>query len=349
MRLGLDVGNAKVKLALDVEGETRFATHLPPYRAERRYDRAADFEEGIDAAVERVLEGRPRDGVEAAVAVTSSGYSYPSFEEGVRHTAAILARALPDARCFLLSGRAEPVATEAIGRGEAAFDQLAFTNASGAVVLARQAAFRGLVVDIGGSTAGTTVLADEGVDPAAFADPAGWLDHRLRHGKLCWIGAESTPLEMLLPEVTLGGRAYPVIPRGVPFRNVSLLLELVDPARLKRLSFFGLLPGRDLALRALADALGADRTMLSDDALLDAAHQLADAAVARLAAAFARARQTASPNARERALVFGIGAPLAERALASIGVEVERGADRWGPKPAEIASVVGALEAARRA
>ena len=38
-----------------------------------------------------------------------------------------------------------------------------------------------------------------------------------------------------------------------------------------------------------------------------------------------------------------------KRALASIGVEVERGADRWGPKPAEIASVVGALEAARRA
>ena len=60
MRLGLDVGNAKVKLALDVEGETRFATHLPPYRAERRYDRAADFEEGIDAAQRLCDEARQR-------------------------------------------------------------------------------------------------------------------------------------------------------------------------------------------------------------------------------------------------------------------------------------------------
>jgi len=304
-------------------------THLPPYRAEKRYARHEDFAEGIAAALAKVGD------VSRIVAVQSAGYAYPSYAEGARHVLETLRR---HGDAYLLDGRGEVVSE--VGEDPT---RVAFTNATGAVVLARRAGFRGLVVDIGGSTAGTTVVGEE-VDPPAFADPRGWLDHRLRHGKLCWVGAESTPLEALTDEVRIGSRRYAVIPRGVPFRNVSLVLGLVPEARLQRLSFFGLLPARRMALRAIADAVNLDLEMASEDELLEVARQLADAARARLRRAFEAALATGSA---ETAMVFGIGAPLAAPVLAAMGLEVTLGAELVGAERAEIASAYGALVAAR--
>lgn len=357
LALGVDVGNAKIKIAVGAPGgPVEVSVHLPPYNARRGYGRHDDFARGIPDAIDAALRERDRARVAVAALVTSAGYAYPTYAEGARHVCGVLAEALPDAECFALSGALTLVpAGEVASAGPEVVGTLPFTNATGAVHLARRAVAlgdppRGLVLDTGGQTTGIAILAGEQVDPAALADPSAWLDHRLRNGKLAWIGAETTPLEALLREAAVGDRRYPVIPRGVPFRNVSLLCELVPARELSRLSFFGVLPGRAMALRAVADAVNLDPEMATEDELLGVARQMADAAIDRLAEAIERARATAPPGCADRAIAFGLGAPgLARRALLRAGLAEERitvAHDLLPARLADEASCYGACHAA---
>lgn len=344
--LGVDVGNAKVKLCLiDLASfATSWTSRGLPYDGRRGADRRRDFEVGLPAAIAEVVAGRR---VITAVAVTSNGYAYAAYDDGARHTAGVLAAALPavDVRIMTIDGRAIPAAEVERERGT-----VPFTNGVGAAHLARRgdalgAPASGLVIDTGGDTSQVNPVVDGEIDPVAAADPAGPLDHRLRHGKFVWVGSQSTPLEALADEVDVGGRRYPVIPRGVTFDSVASLLGLIPEAEAAKLTLFGLHPGRELALRAIAEAVNLDRTMVGDDALLDVARQLHDRAVGRLAEAVRRARATLPPRAQARAIVFGLGARLAAAALRRAGYAEDAivdGADVVGPERAVIASVYGA-------
>lgn len=353
LALGLDVGNAKVKLCAGRPNEApRWVSVTLPYDARRPYARQADFDAGIPRAIEALVQG---EHVACAVAVTSAGYAYPTFDESVVHIAELLRRCLPNADTRLLSFDGETVSTERVLRGDTLLrGPLAFTNPMGAVVLARAndalgSPPWGLVLDTGGSTTGTVILAGEVNDPVALRDRAAYTYHRVQHGKLAWVGVQTTPLEALAHEVSVGGRSLPVVPRGVPFENVAVLLDLLPKAHAKKLGFFGLLPSKDDARRALADSIGLDRTFVSDEAIDVLARELHHRAIDVLARALSRVLETAPEAARRRAVCFGLGArSLAKPALERAGVsDVVLAEDLMAAELAVVASCYGAFVAAR--
>lgn len=345
--LGLDIGNASIKLCLAAPDRLVGHTSVPvPYRNPGSYDRAPDFAEGIPAALSAFLADRPAPAV--VVAVTSNGYSHPSFADGVRATFATLAGCLPDARVLALDGRAGLVPSERIA-DEPSDDlgPVAISNGMGAVRLARHVLpARGttLVVDNGGSTAAGTLLRDGRVVPADVPD-AAWTDGRTRTGRLTWMGLRTTPLEALASEVPVGSRVYPVIPRGVPFECVSVVLGLLPDRIARQRALFGLGPSMDVARRGLADALGVDRTSLSDAELDGVAQVLLDRALDRLAAGFRTLLQEA-PEGVDRAVLFGLSTrSLTRPALVRAGVPADRillAEDRFGELAAREASSFGA-------
>lgn len=364
LALGVDVGNAKIKLCVGRAGEApRWLSRPLPYDASRPYARGRDFERGVPAALDELL-GASSERPLVAAAVTSAGYAYPSFDACTAHLARVLREALPTTRVGMLSGTLELVPAEACEAGAPALlGPIAFSNPCGAAVLARRLELfgpdgGGLVLDTGGQTTGTVVLEPGGVvDRAALTAPSRHIEHRVAHGKLAWVGLETTPLEALAGEVVVrlerGPTTLPVVPRGVPFSVVAALLGLGDPARAKKLALFGLAPSRDDALRALADAVGLDRALVCDDALVELARGFHELAITRLARELGRALASAPPACRGRAALFGLGAQhLARPALVRAGVPeagLVMGHTHLGHELAEAASCVGAWHAALEA
>jgi len=350
--LGLDVGLAKLKLCAGTDLAPRWTSGTLPYDARAPYARAHDFAAGIPAAVRSFVAP---EAVTTVVAVTSAGYGYPSFHASVVHLAEVLDALFPHAARGLLSFSGQVVSTTEVRAGDGAVHgPLAFTNPAGAAYVARArgllgAPADGLVLDTGGSTTGTVIVADGVTDPAAAAEGAHYTHHRVRHGKLAWYGLQTTPLEALADEVMLEGDPVPVVPRGVPFENVAALLDLLPAARARKLSFFGLMPSRSQARRALADAVGLDPTYVSEEAACALARTFHERAITKLAEALRRALATAPEAATRRAVCFGLGAEaLAKPALARVGVgEVSLARDHMPEDLAEVASVYGAYLAAR--
>ena len=327
--LGIDVGNAKVKFcALDQKTKTlRFSSRNLPYTDKLRYRRHEDFEEGIPRELSEFMgdENWPAESV--AVAVTSSGYAYPSYGEGVSHLFLLLKRCLPDFRVFALDGAAEAAPVDEILKNDPAIlCPIEFSNGMGAVQLAMRLEALAdsqdyLVLDTGGSTTAITPVIGGRVDPAAFNNPQRHLDHRLQNGKLTWIGVQTTPLEYLAHEVAVGGRRYPVIPRGVTFDNVAAVLDLLPPKLARQMTLFRIIPDRWLALRAVADAVNLDFMMANEEELETLASNFHRLAIERLAEGIRAALKTV-PAACKKAIAFGIGAKgLTYPALLLAGVE----------------------------
>lgn len=357
LSLGVDLGYAKVKLCLGAPGKTPTIVTRPlPYEARRPHDRGEDIERGLREALSQTLgEAAERREPDVVVAVTSAGYAYRSHREGVVHLAGLLQGMLPRSRAFLLGATLVPVPAAEASRGEAdVVGPLALSNPCGAAVLARRLGMlgpggQGLVLDTGGQTTGTLVLDGERCDPAALASPERYVAHRAESGKLVWVGVETTALESLAVELKVRGRRHEVTGRGVPFQNVSALLGLVPREHAARLALFGLWPGRPQALRAIADAVGLDLELSSEDELLAIAHEFHTRAVDRLARGLKKAQATAPVGARWRAACFGLGASgLARPALARLGLEGEAvalGSERIAAAHADAASCFGAWHA----
>ena len=351
--LGIDIGNAKVKFCSLVleHGETRMQSRSLPFDDRTRYRRHAGFETGLPARAAEFL-GDSAGPPAAVAAVMSSGYAYPTYHEGVIHTVELLRRIFPDSPVFALSGTGSAVAAREILSGSRdVVGPVEFSNGMGAVAVAlRSGALgepaNGLVLDTGGSTTAVTPVVDGAIDPAAMADSARHLDHRVRNGKLVWIGAQTTPLDALLHEALVGGRTYPVITRGVTFDNVSAILGLLPVEAARRLTLFGVVPDRALALRGIADSVNLDFDMASAGELEELAGSFRDAAVERLAAAISRAVETAPPGSMTRAAAFGIGAQgLAVPALVRAGFARENvilGEEIVPPERSQMASCFGA-------
>ncbi len=347
--LGVDVGNAKIKLCSLRPGATpRWISRPLPYDDRRRYARHADFEAGIPPILAEFLGERSPDAVGV---VMTSGYAYPTYAEGAGHLMSLLSGLLPGVPCFALTvdGELAPAASVA-ERRYAHLDRVPFTNGVGAAHLVRRSGAlghpaRGWALDMGGDTTQVMPIVDGIIDPAARDAPEGPVPHRSLHGKFIWVGSQTTPLESLADTVEVAGVRYPVIPRGITFDHVSSLLELLPPERARKLSLFGLHPGRERALRALADALNLDPTMLDEPGLLEAARAFRDRAVARLTAGLERALAAAPPDLPRRAVVYGLGAPLVHPALLRVGFaasDVLLARDIMPPALADVASVYGA-------
>jgi hypothetical protein len=351
--LGIDVGNSKIKFCSfdSSTGEVRQSRRHLPYTDRQRYRRHADFEAGLPGELAAFLS--PSDAPPAvAVAVISSGYAYPRYTEGVVHTMGVLAGALPATRVFALSGTGEAIPADVIRCGDpAVVGPIVFSNGMGAVHRARRLPAlgnpaTGLVLDTGGSTTAITPIVNGMVDPAACARPAQHLDHRLQHGKLTWIGAQTTPLEALCHEIQIGARHYPVIPRGVTSDNLSVLFNLLPEGRGEKLGLFSLVPNRALALRAVADAINLDFEMATEDEILQVGKTFLDRAIDVLAAGIERALATAPSEVRLRAVSFGLGARgYAVPALLRAGVPahgIVLGEEVLTPEISDMASCFGA-------
>lgn len=347
--LGVDVGNAKLKLCTLCEGESpRWISRPLPYDDRQRYARHSDFETGIPAVVEDFLGNAQPDAVGV---VMTSGYAYPSYEEGARHLMGLLQRLWPQSPCFALAcdGELAPAAQVADG-SYPHMERVPFTNGVGAAQLVRRSGAlgtpaRGWALDMGGDTTQVMPIVDGCIDPAARDAEQGQVLHRSTHGKFVWVGSQTTPLETLASELCVGGHTLPVIPRGITFDHVSSLLELLPAERARKLSLFGLHPTRERSLRAVADALNLDPTLLGEDALLEAAGLFRDRAVARLASGLQKALAAAPPDLPRRAVVYGLGAALVGPALRQVGFaehDIVMAREVMPPALADLASVYGA-------
>lgn len=352
--LGVDVGNAKLKLCVAGQGPPRWMSRPLPYDDRARYRRHRDFEIGIPPLVDEFLR-EARSEVAMVVVVTSSGYAYPTYREGIVHTMEVITKALPGAAAFALAHDGELVSAAAIASGSPELlGALTFTNGVGAAVLARRlewlgAPASGLVVDTGGTTSQVAAVVDGEIEPHVRIDRARYLEHRLQNGKAAWIGSQTLPLECLAREVPVGRRRFPVLPRGVTFDAVVSALELAPRELATKLSLFGLAPRKADALRAIADSVNLDADLATEDELLGLAHHYLELAIDRLAAELRLALAAAPEAARRRALVFGLGGPwLTVPALRRAGID-EQGiavASRWlAPELAEVASCYGACHA----
>jgi len=355
LALGIDIGNAKLKACVAHHADAakpRWLSRPLPYNDRSRYSRHADFEAGVPAVLGELL-GAEQPDVRAVVIVSSSGYAYPTYAEGVIHSTALVAQLFPNAACFALGHDGVPVsATEVARHDPAVLGRLTFTNGMGAAHLARRLDFLGtpacgLVVDTGGTTSQVASIVDGAIEPAT-ADGTRYLEHRLRNGKAVWIGTQTTPLECLATEVPVGFRMFPVLPRGVMFDSVAAALELGNPVLAKKLHLFGLAPTRNEALRAIADSVNLDADLASEADLVALAEHYLALARQRLESELSRALGTMPPHARRRALVFGLGASwLTIPALNAAGVDETAEASRWlGPELADIASCYGACHLA---
>ncbi|MBX3230975.1 MAG: hypothetical protein KIT84_36560 [Labilithrix sp.] len=348
--LGVDVGNAKLKLCVAGRGQPRWMSRPLPYDDRARYRRHRDFEVGVPPLVDEFL-GDAKGEISLVVVVTSSGYAYPTYREGIVHTMALIARTVPAAECFALAHDGELVSASEIASGSPELlGALTFTNGVGAAVLARRLEWlgaSGLVVDTGGTTSQVAAIVDGEIEPHVKIDRARYLEHRLRSGKAAWIGSQTLPLECLAPEVPVGDRRFPVLPRGVTFDAVVSALDLAPPELATKLSLFGLAPRKESALRAIADSVNLDANMASEEELIGLARHYLELAIDRLAGELRLALAASPAHARERALVFGLGGPwLTAPALRRAGVEEIALASRWlAPELAEVASCYGACHA----
>jgi uncharacterized hydantoinase/oxoprolinase family protein len=361
--LGVDIGNAKLKLCLGGQSDdgvirTHWMSRPLPYDDRRRYRRFDDFERGVPEVIDEHLRAQTcaRDDVRVVVAVTSSGYAYPTYREGVQHAIGLLARVFPHAECFALAHDGSLQSSEVVATGAPEIlGRATFTNGMGAAHLARRlgvlgAPANGLVVDTGGTTSQVAMFVDGVIEPHTTTDGARYLEHRLRHGKATWVGTQTTPLESLAREVPVDGRMYPVIPRGVTFDSVAAALSLLDPEVARKLSLFGLHPGREDALRAIADAVNLDFDLASRESIEALAQHFLACAIDQLSESFRRALESAPPRSRQRAMVFGLGARwLTSPALERAGVPrdgILQASDVLPPALADVASCYGACHIA---
>jgi uncharacterized hydantoinase/oxoprolinase family protein len=358
LALGVDVGNAKVKVCVGsgrALADVRWLSRPLPYTDRAPYDRHVDFERGIPSALAELL-GSAIDEVAVVALTMSSGYSYPSFHEGVVRTVELFTRLLPRAECFALAHDGSIVAADDVARGgDDVLGPLAFTNGLGAAHLAQRTAWlggqaSGLVLDTGGTSTQVTLLVDGHVEVAGRDDPAHCVRHLLVGRRGIWIGAQTTPLEALASEVPVAGCRLPVVPRGVTFDHVAAVLGLLDPDVARQLSLFGLAPSREIGLRAVADAVGLDvENAGGERGVTELARHFHELAVGRLAAGIRAALDTASCPL-PRALAFGLGSAwLATPALLRAGFaeDAVAPASRFLPeKLSLVASCYGAFHVA---
>ncbi len=349
--LGLDIGNAKLKLfALDEAGNWSAFSAALPWSGRNPYNRKEDFESGIREGLSVLLA--ERNTVPAcAVFVLSSGYSYATHADAARHAMRFLSGALPKTNVRALGWDGTCVDSRQIGKKAGL---LACTNGTGAVHLALRianwpGAKDGLVVDAGGTTTQITPIVNGRIDPAALSNPAKHLEHRARYGKLAWIGSRTTPVESLTQEVCVGARVFPVIPRGVTLHEVVALLGLLPKVREERLRLFHAAPEKASLYRAVADSIGVDPSIISKPELLELARKYLRSAIKRLAQSITQALGTA-PKASSNVLVFGLAArALAVPSLRLVGIDSHKitlAEDALAPELSDLASVYGAAHAA---
>jgi uncharacterized hydantoinase/oxoprolinase family protein len=317
--LGLDVGNAKIKLCflesdgvLD-EGSVRWRSTRLPYS----YDRQHDFEVGVPEEIRKTAElfGFELDSIDAVVCCSSHAYSYPLLHESVSHLGSILVDSVGGSRTFLVA--ADGALTPAEDTQQMSADELSahvLTNYYGSAHLGSRLIRRGLSIDIGTTSTDVIPIVDGRVDPVGLANPSDYMRFRYQNYRLSWFGTAWTPLSMIAPEVVTPNGRYQVVARGHRSDLIFALDDTADEELVREHAYFPP-PDREKALGGLCEFVGLDRRLLPEHEILAVRdflyEQLVDR-VAGLMAAVARETFDESPGELDVAM-FALGERLLAR------------------------------------
>ena len=188
-----------------------------------------------------------------------------------------------------------------------------------------------ILVDVGTTTTDVIPIASGEVAARGRTDP-----ERLREGELVYLGALRTPVEAITHEVPLGGAVAGVSAEGFSLAgDVHLWRGDLDPRDYTVPTPDGRPATREFVRERLARVVCADRDTIDDGGIDAIAEHVAEAQVARIAAALARVRERHPRIAV--AVTAGLGDFLAERAARRVGLEVVPLARTLGPRAARCA------------
>lgn len=285
--LGLDVGNAKIKLCYIESGgvlaadSVRWQSLLLPFSADRRHD----FEVGVRNRVCMIgqLFGFDPGALDAVVACSSHAYSYPLLHESASHLASILSATFGATPAYLVAvdGTLTPV-QEIEGLGPEALSTYVLTNFYGSAQLGSRLIRNGISVDIGTTSTEVMPIVEGRVDPIGLARPSDYVRFRYQHHRLAWYGLTWTPLSMIAPEVVTPSGTYQVVARGHRTDLLFALHDEVDPELLREHAYVPP-PDRQQALAGLCELVGLDRRLLAESEIMEVHHFLYERLVDRVA------------------------------------------------------------------
>jgi (4-(4-[2-(gamma-L-glutamylamino)ethyl]phenoxymethyl)furan-2-yl)methanamine synthase len=323
--IGWDIGGVNTKVARVTDGVVRAACGRP-YELQR--------DPGALAPLLRALAGEIGGDAEPAHAVTMTAELSQMFRtkrEGVSFVLAAVEAAFPSAlvRVYAVDGRF-------LTAGQARRDPLAVASANWSATARAIAAHHpdALLVDIGTTTTDIIPIVGGTVAAGGCTDP-----ERLASGELVYTGALRTPAEAIASQVAVAGTAAGVSAEGFALAgDVHVWRGNLDPADYTCPTPDGRPATREFAGERIARVVCGDRELLDHAAVSSIADALADAQVARIAAAIARVR--ARHPLLRTAVVTGLGAFLGAAAADAAGMRVAPLAAELGEAGARCAPAV---------
>lgn len=266
--LGIDVGNAKVKFCwVNYPGnwdqaDITWKSHPLPFSD----DRQADFSDGLPLqtlifALAHEIELADLSGV---VICSSHSLSYPTFDQSVRHLAAIARATFPDTvPVWLVRADGQLTRAEAIpALADADLYTYTLTNFYGSACLGQRLIHNGLSIDIGTTTTDVIPIINGELDPVGLANPADYLRFRYQHHRINWLGLTITPLAMLTDHVPVGAQTFQIVPRDYRTDLLFALMDEADPELMREHAYDRVFPARDYAAQRLAQFVGLDAQLL---------------------------------------------------------------------------------------
>jgi (4-(4-[2-(gamma-L-glutamylamino)ethyl]phenoxymethyl)furan-2-yl)methanamine synthase len=315
--IGWDIGGVNTKVSRVSADAGVLAVRSRPYEIQRDLGALPGLLTALAGEV-----GATPDDAHAVTMTAELSQAFRTKREGVGFVLDGVATAFPDARISVYTtdgrwmtvddARDEPLAV-------AAANWVAAAQVVGAHV------HDAILVDIGSTTTDIIPVVDGQVAATGRTDPA-----RLLSGELLYLGALRTPVEAIVHAVPLGSGWAGVSAEGFALAgDVYIWTERLKSDQYTVTPPDGRPPTRPFAGERLARVVCADREMLDSAALDTIAAYVADAQVARTAAAIERVHER-HPSL-DTGVVAGLGSFIAEAACQRVGLRVQPLAELLGP------------------
>lgn len=329
--LGLDVGNAKVKLCL-IDFQENLASSAIVWKSlplPFSEDRSFDFRHGLPLQIHLWLsaQGLEAEALSAVVACSSHSYSYSRFHDSIDELAAILLKTFEKTPVFLVAADGSLTPATAITDLPPTHKyRYVLTNFVGSASLACRQIHTGLSIDIGTTTTDIIPIVEGRIDPVGLTDPDAYLRFRYQHQRIHWYGLTIIPLHMLADRVEISTGSFQVVPRNYRSDLIFSLLEN-DRALMREHAYDQLFPEPETARTKLCHFVGLDETLLSHTEI----NEIRDFLYQRMIAKVAEAIESVTcevfgrVHSELQVAVYALGEQLlATPALLKAGFQVEQ-------------------------
>lgn len=307
--LGLDIGNAKVKLCWiadpqDLKQATIRWDSLPLPNTQNR---AQDFKQALPLQILRFLDQHDLGlhEIDATVVCCSHSLSFAAFSDSIYHLASVLGAFFKDRPVFLLRADGLLTPLQAIASlSPAETIGYTFTNFYGSAFLGSRLIRNGLSLDLGTTTLDVIPILEGQIDPQGLSRSLNpekqvqdYLRYRYQAGRIHWLGLTATALTALAHRVPLGQSVFEIVPRHY---KTDLLLALMhqrfsekERHLLERHAYGRHFPDPLKAQQQLAQFIGLDATLISANELQELLTFLWEAWINRLSQAIQSVAQQA--------------------------------------------------------